>query len=110
MRYIYYIDGEKFKTNSMNEKTQFKISSFDENTPAFEDLITGQKLWCNKGLILHRLTGPADIFYSLNIFFLNGKRYETIKDWLKDHPEPDLYFHNIGVFTETDKVLWYLQN
>jgi hypothetical protein len=111
MRYIYYVDGEKFITDSYDAILVSEISSPDENTPAYEVLETGQKLWCEKGWRWHRLTGPARIcFNGRDEFWLNDKLYENIQEWLKEHPNPDLYFHNIGVFTETDKIIWYLQN
>jgi hypothetical protein len=110
---IYYIDGEKFTTDktheiplskisSPDENTPAwknlstgknheiplkKISSPDENTPAWENLKTGEKLWCEKGYIFHRLDGPA--FISSNgtkKFWLNDKRYDNSKEWLKAHP------------------------
>jgi hypothetical protein len=110
MRYIYYIDGEKFTTENKNSISFKDISSLNESTPAFEDLSTGHKIWMLKGRIRHRLTGPANKNYHSKEFYLNGKFYQNAKSWLKDHPNPDLYFNAIGVFTETDKILWYLQN
>jgi hypothetical protein len=110
MRYIYYVDGEKFTTDS--EDIPWKEISFpDEQTPAFENLLIGLKVWCERGWILHRLMGPVRIWSDgTKEFWLNDKGYANVKEWIKDHPNPDLYFYNIGVFTETDKVLWYLQN
>jgi hypothetical protein len=111
MTYVYYIDGKKFTTDSCEEIPSDKISSPDENTPAFDNLETSSKFWCEKGWYWHRLTGPARIWPDRSEqFWLNDKPYEKIHDWLKDHPNPDLYFDTIGVFTETDKVLWFLQN
>jgi hypothetical protein len=110
MKYIYYIDGKKFTTHN-GYIPWSKFSSPDENTPAWENLSTGFKLWCRRVRILHRLTGPAKIFPDgKKEFWLDEKHYQTIKEWINNHPNPDLYFHNIGVFTETDKVLWFLQN
>jgi hypothetical protein len=111
MRFIYYIDGEKFTTNNYDEVPIYEISFLDENTPALEDLKTGHKRWCFKGRILHRLTGPAHIADNgVEDFWLNGIYYRRIKEWIKVHPNPDLYFDAIGIKTETDKVIWYLQN
>jgi hypothetical protein len=110
MRYIYYIDGQKFITNNHDEIPHYEFSSPNENTPAYENLKTGQKLWCLKGYRWHRLTGPALIHRTGCDYWIEGEYYETVKEWLTDHPNPDLYFHNIGVFTETDKILWFLQN
>jgi hypothetical protein len=108
---IYYVDGKKFVTKIYDDIPWLDISSPDENTPAYENKITGDRVWCMINLIRHRLTGPARMYSDgTEEFYLNGKCYENVKDWLKDHPNPNLYFHNIGVFTETDKVLWFLQN
>jgi hypothetical protein len=108
MTYIYYIDGEKFISD---EIPWDDISSPNEQTPALENLITGVKEWHIKKYIFHRLTGPAHMLSDgRKFFYLNGKRYENIKEWIKDHPNPDLYFDAIGVITETDKVLWFLKN
>jgi hypothetical protein len=111
MHIIYYIDGIEYKTDYKNQISFYKISSLDEITPAFENLKTGFKYWCEKGRNPHRLIGPA-IYWSdgREEFCLNGKYYENVKDWINNHPKPDLYFHNIGVFNETDKILWFLQN
>jgi hypothetical protein len=110
MKYIYYIDGEKFKTYNYKEIPQYYISSPDENTPACQNLETGYKLWYQIDKVLHRLTGPAricsDVFKE---FYLNGKKYENVNDWLKDHPNPDLYFDTLGM-NEADRILWFLQN
>jgi hypothetical protein len=108
-RYIYYVDGEKFTTNKITTIPWFKHSSPNENTPAFEDLKTGHKHWCLEGHILHRLTGPVSILSDgTKTFYVNGKTYDNVQDWLKDHPNPDLYFDAIGM-NETDRVLWFLQ-
>jgi hypothetical protein len=63
--FIYYVNGEKFtkNTNNYNEIPWEYISSPDEQTPAFEDLLIGFKSWCNKEYTLHRLTGPAKIYF-----------------------------------------------
>jgi hypothetical protein len=109
---IYYIDGKKFTTNDKwATLSRYHLSSPDEQTPAYENLETGLKLWSLKGQICHRLTGPAIIRSDgSEEFHLNGFYYKNVKEWIKNHPNPDLYFHNIGIFTETDKVLWFLQN
>jgi hypothetical protein len=108
--FIYYIDGKKFIANDYDDIPWLKISSPDEQTPAFKGY-SGRIYWCKKGNILHRLMGPAKILSDgTEKFCLNGYYYKTVKEWIKDHPNPDLYFDAIGVFTETDKVLWFLQN
>ncbi len=108
--FVYYIDGEKFTTDDWHKIPEYDISFPDENTPAWENLETGEKLWCEKDWKFHRLTGPATIFRDKSIvFWLNDKRYENINVWLKDHPNPDLYFDALGM-NETDRVLWFLQN
>jgi hypothetical protein len=61
MTYVYYIDSEKFTTDDWDGIPWDKISSPDEQTPAWENLITGEKIWCLKGNKFHRLTGPATI-------------------------------------------------
>jgi hypothetical protein len=89
----------------------YEISNPVENTPAFEDTLSGEKIWCLKEFIHHRLTGPARIRSNETYeFWLDGKHYSTVKEWINVHPNPDLYFNAIGIFTETDKILWFLQN
>jgi hypothetical protein len=91
---IYYIDGNKYisKTNI----PILKISSPDEQTPAYENLELGFKFWCDKGDVYHRLTG-GDIYHRLTgpaiiwndgyqEFWLNRKKYKNIHDWLLNHP------------------------
>jgi hypothetical protein len=108
---IYYIDGKKFTTNNYDDVPIYEISSLNEDTPAWENTKIGEKIWCNKGWYWHRLTGPCYIGATgEKQFYLNDKFYNNINEWLKDHPNPDLYFNAIGIFTETEKVLWYLQN
>jgi hypothetical protein len=34
---------------------------------------------------------------------------KEINDWLKEHPNPDLYFDAIGL-NEADRVLYFLKN
>jgi hypothetical protein len=109
--YVYYIDGERFKIKNYYKIPFSKVSSLNEQTPAIEGLADGFKSWCLKNRYLHRLTGPAIIGSDgFGKFWLNNKVYENVKDWIKDHPNPDLYFNAIGLFTETDKILWFLQN
>jgi hypothetical protein len=109
MTYIYYVDGEKFTCTTWGDIPKYRISSPDENTPAYEDLLTGEKLWCLIGYIFHRLTGPASIDYVGNYeFYLNGEEY-SFEEWIKNHPNPDLYFDAIGL-NETERILWFLQN
>jgi hypothetical protein len=109
--YVYYENGIQNKTNILyNLRTYIKISSPDDNTPALEDLETGYKEWRNKHSYLHRLSGPARIWGDgFGEFYLNGKPYKNIQDWLNNHPNPDLYFDVINL-TETERVLWFLQN
>jgi hypothetical protein len=93
MRYVYYVDGEKYTTDNYYEINFYGISSFDENTPAFEDLSTGEKGWCKKGYIIHRLTGPARILSDdIEYFYLNNKRYKKVNEWLNHHPNQDNSF------------------
>jgi hypothetical protein len=109
MTYVYYVDGEKFTTDNYDDIPWDDISSPNENTPAFEDLSTGEKIWCEKGYRWHRLTGPAYFDNDRFCFWLNDKEYENIEEWIKDHPNPDLYFDVLGL-NETERVLWFLQN
>jgi hypothetical protein len=110
MHIIYYVDGKQYKTDYYSNVPWEDISSPDENTPAIENLETGLKFWCKKQFFRHRLTGPARIRSDgKEEFYLNEKRYENIREWINDHPNPDLYFNALGM-TETDKVLWFLQN
>ncbi len=93
MNYVYYIDGEKYKTKEGYKIPFDKISSPDENMPAYEDLESGEKLWSEKGRIWHRLTGPAIIRENgNNEFWLNGEYYQNVHDWLKAHPNQDNAF------------------
>ena len=94
MTYIYYIDGEKFTTDTKNEIPRNEISSPDEITPALENLSTGVKIWGKKGFIWHRLTGPGIILSDgKKEFYLNDKCYfRNVKDWLADHPNQDNAF------------------
>jgi hypothetical protein len=93
MRYIYYIDGKKFTTDKTHEIPLSKISSPDENTPAYENLETGYTVWCLKNCRWHRLTGPAVINSDgSEQFWLNDHAYKNVKDWLKDHPNQDNAF------------------
>jgi hypothetical protein len=109
-QYVYYVNGEYFTTDNEEEIPWTKISSPDENSPAFEDTLTGEKIWCEKGYRCHRLTGPASIrFDGKEYFYINDRCYFDIQTWLKDHPNPDLYFDAIGL-NETERVLWFLQN
>jgi hypothetical protein len=109
-RYIYYIDGNKFTTNEYFNIPFEIISSPDENTPAFEDIYYWEKIWTKKGIIWHRLTGPAFIDSNgTKNYYLNGKPYFNIQNWLKDHPNPDLYFDTINL-PETERVLYFLKN
>jgi hypothetical protein len=110
MRYIYYIDGKKFTTDYYVNVPIYEISNPVENTPAFEDTLSGEKIWCLKGRCFHRLTGPVHVTDNgVEDFWLNGIYYPRIKEWIAFHPDPDLYFNAIGL-NETDKVLWYLKN
>jgi hypothetical protein len=111
MTLIYYIDGKKFIGNNYKDFEWKKISSLNEEIPALEDLKTGFKCWCLKGFIRYRLTGPAVIFPDNRIqYWLFRKHYSNnVNDWLKEHPNPDLYFDAIEM-NETDRILWYLQN
>jgi hypothetical protein len=110
MTYIYYVDGDKFKTKNYNSIPFSKVSSLNEETPAIEGLSDNYKLWCLKGWTPHRLTGPAYINTNgVKEYWLNGERYNNIKEWIKNHPNPDLYFDTIGL-NATERVLWFLQN
>jgi hypothetical protein len=91
---VYYIDNIKYETDYKNQIPFYKISSLDENTPAWENLKTGQKLWCLTGGIWHRLTGPAHIYPNGDkLFYLNGRHYgNDVIFWLKHHPNQDNTF------------------
>jgi hypothetical protein len=111
MTYIYYIDGTKHLVEIRNKKIPWKeISSPDEYTPALEDLSDGYKFYCEINEQIHRLTGPAEIYPNKRLLYgLNGRVFNNVNDWLKHHPNPELYFDAIGL-SETDKILWFLQN
>jgi hypothetical protein len=102
---------KKIKNQFWNEYVDWgSLHSLDENTPALIHPLNGIKFFYKNGQ-KHRLTGPAVIKVNYSSeFWLDGKFYGNIHSWFKDHPNPDLYFNAIGIFTETDKVLWYLQN
>jgi hypothetical protein len=87
----YFVDGNEFTKKNYFEIPINKVSSPNENTPAFEyDDLT---YWCKKGNIWHRLTGPAYISSDgREDFYLNGKKYENVTDWLKEHPNQDETF------------------
>jgi hypothetical protein len=108
--YVYYIDGKKFTADNYFDIPHYDTSSPNENTPAIENLSNGSKVWCKKGYIYHRLTGPAVITNDgEENFYINDRCYFDIQTWLKVHPNPDLYFDTLGM-NETDRVLWFLQN
>jgi hypothetical protein len=109
--YIYYIDGKKFTTDDFHDIPIDDISSPDNQIPGYEDLLRNIKIWLEKGEIKHRLIGPAIIVTNKKeIYYINDKKYENVKEWIKDHPNPDLYFNANGIFTEIGKVLWFLKN
>jgi hypothetical protein len=111
MNHIYYIDGKRFITKNFNHIPKNLISSPNDETPAYEDLENGYKIWSKNDWRWHRLTGPANIDSDGDkSYWLDGRYYSTdIGAWIKDHPNPDLYFDALG-WNETDKVLWFLQN
>jgi hypothetical protein len=94
MKYIYYVDGEKFTSDNLDEIPHYDISSPNENTPGFENLEIGRKIWCKKKWIIHRLSGPAIIDKDGNErFYLNGEFYiDNVILWLKHHPNQDNTF------------------
>jgi hypothetical protein len=49
--FIYYIDGERYINEDFTEIPLNDISSPNENTPALEELKTGEKIWCKKGWV-----------------------------------------------------------
>jgi hypothetical protein len=94
MKYVYYVNGDQFTTDNYKEIPRDNISSPDEQTPAFENLETGLKLWFNKGYILNRLTGPAVINSNgTKEFWLNDEYYHNIQEWLILHPNQNNAFH-----------------
>jgi hypothetical protein len=103
-RYFFCIDGKEFKFEKQG------VNPSDDDTPVFENISYWEKVW-SENCCWHRLTGPAYIRSDgREEFWLNDKKYHNIKEWINEHPNPDLYFNAIGVFTETDKILWFLQN
>jgi hypothetical protein len=94
MTYVYYNNNKKYKTKEGYKIPFDKISSPNEDTPAYEDLESGEKRWCEKGRIWHRLTGPAIIHSNgSEWFYLNDIcYYENVKDWLEDHPNQENAF------------------
>jgi hypothetical protein len=69
MRFVYYIDGEKFTTDDIDNVPFYEIFSPNEETPAYQELESGEKLWCEKGYIWHRLIGPAVIYADETVQF-----------------------------------------
>lgn len=94
MSFVFYIEGNEFTTKEYYKIPINQVSSpNDENTPAFEDLRTGYKFWCEKGWKIHRLTGPAVIGSNKTYeFWLNGEYYENVRDWLSEHSNQDETF------------------
>ncbi len=93
MTYIYYVDGKRFTTDDYDDIPRYKISSPDENTPAFENSETKYKRWVEKGNRWHRLTGPAIIRADGSyVFWLNDEIYINVEEWLKFHPNKDNTF------------------
>jgi hypothetical protein len=99
---IYYCGNTSLFSKEILEGTY-------DDLPSLERPSAEYKVWYENGK-KHRLTGPALIHRTGCDYWLEGEYYENVKEWINSHPNPDLYFHKIGVFTETDKVLWYLQN
>jgi hypothetical protein len=77
---VYYVNNKKYTHEDNNFVPWNEISSPDENTPAYENLKTGYKVWCEKGRIFHRLTGVALIRADKSEhFYLNDQPYENVK-------------------------------
>jgi hypothetical protein len=92
-RFVYYIDGKKFTTENCDEIPFDDISSPNVNTPALKNSSNEYEVWCKKGYVWHRLLGPAAInSIGEKFYYLNGKRYNNIQDWLKEHPNQDENF------------------
>jgi hypothetical protein len=80
------INGVKTSYNYWSDVPRYEISSPNEFIPAakFSD---GYKFWWKKGYVWHRLLGPATInSIGEKFYYLNGKRYNNIHDWLNAHP------------------------
>jgi hypothetical protein len=92
MLIVYYVNGNKFTTDELSKIPWNDISSLNKHTPAYENKITGDRIWCMKNLIRHRLTGPAIFRSNHKEFWINGKFYYNIHDWLKDHPNQNETF------------------
>jgi hypothetical protein len=98
---IYWIDNNRYSTNDYSSIPFDEISSPNEQTPAYENTLTGNKCWYNKGGIPHRLTGPAVIGSNKTYeFWLNGKLYHTVQDWLNAHPDQSVNF-------QTNMLMFY---
>jgi hypothetical protein len=93
MTYIYYIDNKKYITENYDSIPFLKISMPDEKTPAYFDTRKNIKLWCEKGLQMNYLKGPALVSNDYNFFWLNNKNYfNNVTEWLKNHPNQDNVF------------------
>lgn len=80
-----------FETNNHSEIPLDKLQSLNDE-PAIENLIIGYKAWHFEGKC-HRETGPAVIWSDGKYeFWLNGKWYKNINDWLENHINKDIIF------------------
>jgi hypothetical protein len=80
--------------HSIGSKTWYKNGKVhrDDDLPAFIGC-TGIQQYYQYG-VLHRENGPAEIHpCGVNLFYLNGKYYQNIHSWFKDHPNQDNAFH-----------------
>jgi hypothetical protein len=83
---IYYTKHGKFETLDILDISFEDLHSVDDNTPSYYCDSSNDKCFSQNGLF-HRLNGPAQIFGNIqNRFWLNGIYYESIHDWLNDHP------------------------
>lgn len=91
MKFKYTTKEKIFETDVYEDIPWGKLHSINDN-PAYEDLKFGIKNWYFEGK-LHRETGPASIVPGkLEYFYLNGKYYKNVNDWLWDHPNKDENF------------------
>ncbi len=130
-KFTYWTKNGKFETENWDSILFEELHSPNNDTPALIDQF-GNKFYCCNGVYhrekdlpaleyengkkewyyngnQHRLSGPWLDNEEDTIYCLYGKSYYNINSWLKNHPDPDIYFDAIGM-NETERVLWYLKN
>jgi hypothetical protein len=93
MTYVFYVDNVRKVSDNRDDVPWLKISSPNDEIPAFENTQNGCKHWCEKDLLWHRLNGPAIIWPNGHKqFYLKDQEYKNINQWLNAHPNQDENF------------------